>query len=68
MPWWRISTSTAPTGGALYGSARFYEHLGFHRVYDSVSVDLRLELGPQAEEEPELEHNPVVEAEDDPEP
>jgi rhodanese-related sulfurtransferase/polyisoprenoid-binding protein YceI len=28
--------------GVLYGSSRFYEHLGYHLVYHSVSLQLRL--------------------------
>ena len=30
--------------GAIYGSARFFEHLGYHLVFDLVSMELRLVL------------------------
>jgi rhodanese-related sulfurtransferase/polyisoprenoid-binding protein YceI len=31
--------------GVLYGSARFFKYLGYHRVYDTISVEFRLVLG-----------------------
>ena len=30
--------------GVLYGSARFFKYLGYHMVYDMISVDLRIVL------------------------
>ena len=30
--------------GAIYGSTRFFEHLGYHLVFDMVSIELRLLL------------------------
>jgi polyisoprenoid-binding protein YceI len=27
---------------AIYGSARFFEHLGMHMVYDLVSIEVRI--------------------------
>ena len=30
--------------GIIYGSARFFQHLGMHAVFDPVSIALRLEL------------------------
>lgn len=31
--------------GVIYGSARFFAHLGYHVVHDNISVDFRLVLG-----------------------
>ncbi len=33
--------------GAIYGSTRFFEHLGYHMVFDMVSLDLRLVMEPK---------------------
>lgn len=30
--------------GIIYGSARFFEHLGMHQVFDEISLCLRLVL------------------------
>jgi hypothetical protein len=30
----------------LYGSTRFFRHLGYHRVDDAISLDFRLVYGP----------------------
>jgi len=32
--------------GVLYGSARFFRHLGYHRVDDAISLDFRLVYAP----------------------
>jgi len=31
--------------GVIYGSSRFYKHLGYHLVFDFISVDFKLVLG-----------------------
>ncbi|MGL1861488.1 MAG: YceI family protein [Pseudodesulfovibrio sp.] len=31
--------------GVIYGSSRFFQHLGYHVVYDFISIDFRLVLG-----------------------
>jgi hypothetical protein len=28
--------------GIIYGSARFFEHLGMHQVFEAISISLRL--------------------------
>lgn len=33
--------------GVIYGSSRFFQHLGYHVVYDLVSVDFRLVFEPK---------------------
>lgn len=30
--------------GVIYGSSRFFEHLGMHAVFDQISIELRLVL------------------------
>lgn len=32
--------------GSIYGSARFFEHLGMHIVYDVIHLQVRLVLTP----------------------
>jgi rhodanese-related sulfurtransferase len=35
--------------GVLYGSSRFFEHLGYHLVYNPISLQVRLVAGPGVE-------------------